>query len=140
MDIYTLWENDSFTISTPKNPHIAYSEGLHVIVSPKQPLPSAWEDPELAGETFKLAAQACKIMEELQLAPWFNIQVNGNWGLLPGGKTSFHVHIFGRNKTDSWGKPLVLPESPGTYENDPMPEEDRQYLATALQEQLQYEA
>src|SRR5688572_3262366 len=111
MDIFTLWANDAYIISTPKNPHIAYREGLHVIVSPKRAAASAWEDPELAGSTFKLAAQACGIMKKLKLAPWFNIQVNGNWGLLPGGTPSFHVHVFGRNKTDSWGKPIILPEA-----------------------------
>jgi diadenosine tetraphosphate (Ap4A) HIT family hydrolase len=91
---------------------------------------------ELTAATFRLASQACQIMEDLKLAPWFNIQANGNWGLPPGGRTSFHVHIFGRKKTSNWGKPVVLPESPGTYQNEPMPENDRLALTNALQSSI----
>jgi len=128
MDSFKLWEDDQFTIGTPKNPQTSYNKGLHVIVSPKQHLANAWQDVDLTGETFKLTANACKIMENLELAPWFNIQANGNWGLLPGNETFFHVHIYGRNKTETWGKPIILPEAPGTYQNDPMPEADRNKL------------
>lgn len=71
-------------------------------------------------------------MEKIQFAPWFNIQANGNWGLLPGNQPFFHVHIYGRNKTLSWGKPIVLPEAPGTYQNAPMPESDRTTLTEAF--------
>jgi|SRR5665213_1233461 len=136
MDIFTLWENDQFIINTPKNPHIPYSEGLHVIVAPKQEVANAWQDLDLATATFKLAATACKIMEDLQSAPWFNIQANGNWGLLPGGEPFFHVHIYGRNKTSTWGKPLILPEAPKTYQNDSMPETDRQKHILEFKKQL----
>ena len=137
MNTFTLWENDTFTVDTPKNPHVPYSEGLHVIVSPKREVPSAWADIALATDAFELSARVCKIMEDLELAPWFNIQANGNWGLLPGNTPFFHVHIYGRNKTAaSWGKPVVLPEAPGTYNNASMPETDRDNLAKALAEQL----
>lgn len=127
-----LWENEEFVISTPKNPHFPYSEGQHVIVAPKRDVANAWEDIELSEAAFKLAAEVCKIMSGLKVAPWFNIQANGNWGLLPGFTPFFHVHIYGRNKTDSWGKPISLPEAPGTYQNDPMPEEDRRTLSDAF--------
>jgi diadenosine tetraphosphate (Ap4A) HIT family hydrolase len=136
MNTFTLWENKTFIIGTPENPHIPYNEGLQITVSPKRRVASAWEDAELAGSTFMLAAKTCKIMENLQLAPWFNIQANGNWGLLPSSTPSFHVHVFGRNKTTNWGKPMVLPELPNTYQNDPMPEADRTKLADALETNL----
>jgi diadenosine tetraphosphate (Ap4A) HIT family hydrolase len=137
MDIFTLWENETFTISTPKNPHIPYDEGLHVIVAPnRQDIAAAWNDPEMGGASFELAAKACKIMEDLGMAPWFNLQANGNWGLLPGAEPHFHIHIYGRNKTDSWGKPVTLPEAPGTYQNDPMPEADRNKIAEAFRNKL----
>lgn len=132
MNVYTLWQNDTFTISTPKNPHLPYSEGPCVIVAPNQEVPSAWEDIDLAAAAFKLAASTCKIMEELKLAPWFNIQANSNWGLLPGATPFFHIYVYGRNKTDSWGKPIILPVAPKTYQNDPMPEPDRARLIDAL--------
>ena len=132
MNIFTLWENDELTISTPKNPHIPYSEGPHVIVSPKHEVANAWEDISLSETTFKVAAEVCKVMEDHHFAPWFNIQANGNWGLLPNAAPFFHVHIYGRNKTSDWGKPVSLPDAPGTYQNDPMPEVDRDTLSSAL--------
>jgi diadenosine tetraphosphate (Ap4A) HIT family hydrolase len=129
---FTLWENKTYIISTPLNPHQPYSEGVHVVVASKADIANAWQDPKLTGEMFKLAAKACKIMEAMGLGPWFNLQANGNWGLLPGGTPFFHIHIYGRNKTLSWGKPLILPEAPKTYQNDPMPETDRTSLSEAL--------
>lgn len=132
MNSYTLWENDDFEISTPKNPHFPYSEGLHIIVSPKREVANAWQDIDLSEVTFKLASMACKTMEDLIMAPWFNIQANGNWGLLAGATPFFHVHVYGRNKTESWGKPIILPEAPGTYQNEPMPESDRIKLSDAF--------
>lgn len=129
---YLLWENDEFEIRTPTNPHIPYSEGLHIVVASKEGIANAWEDPSLSSKAFKLAAKACKIMDELKLTPWFNLQANGNWGLLPDATPFFHIHIYGRNKTANWGKPLVLPEAPKTYKNDPMPEEDRLKLIQAF--------
>lgn len=133
---YLLWEDDEYIVKTPFNPHIPYSEGLQIIVAPKADLENAWIDPVKAGEAFKIAAEVCKVAEKLQLAPWFNIQANGNWGLLPGATPFFHLHIYGRNKTDCWGKPIVLPEAPKTYQNDPMPERDRVALIEALKTQL----
>ena len=133
MNRFMLWENADFEISTPENPHQSYAEGPHLIVFPKRKVVAAWEDPELAAQSFKLASQACKIMKDLGLAPWFNLQANGNWGLLPGKETFLHIHIYGRNKTASWAKPIVLPEAPDTFQNDPMPEADRQKLIEAFQ-------
>lgn len=133
---YILWENDEFEIRTPFNPHIPYSEGAHLIVAAKQAIANAWENPELSSQAFKLAAQACRIMDEMKLSPWFNIQANGNWGLLPGNTPFFHIHIYGRNRTDMWAKPLVLPEAPKTYQNNPMPEVDREKTRIAFQKHL----
>jgi len=135
-DNFILWENDSYSVYTLSNPHIPYFEGPHIYLIPKRVIPNAWADAELAGQTFKLAAKVCAIMEGLKLSPWFNLQANGNWGLLPGKKPYFHIHIYGRNKTDTWAKPIVLPEAPGTFQNEPMPEEDRARLSQALATQL----
>lgn len=136
MNIFTLWENGDFRISTPKNPHIPYKEGLHVIIAPKQIVANAWQDIDLTEATFKLAAATCKVMADSGLAPWFNIQANGNWGLLPGAKTFFHVHVYGRNMTETWGKPILLPEAPQSYQNNPMPESDRLELTAVLETSL----
>ena len=133
---YLLWEDDTFMVKTPFNPHTTYEEGLHVIVAPKADVLSAWEDPELSGEAFKIASKVSKIISDLNLAPWLNLQANGNWGLLPGATPFFHIHIYGRNKTESWGKPITLPELPKTYSNEPMPERDRELLTRAFKEDL----
>ena len=77
-------------------------------------------------------SRASKIIEEVGLAPWVNIQANGNWGLLPNAELFFHIHIYGRNKTDNWAKPISLPQLPGTFENEPMPEADRLALIEAF--------
>ncbi len=132
MNSFILWENTEFTVSTPKNPHVPYAEGLHIVVAPKTDIPNAWADIDLSTISFKLSSQICKILDELEMAPWFNIQSNGNWGLLEGNTPFFHIHIYGRNKTNNWGKPLVLPAAPKTYNNEPMPESDRQKISDAL--------
>lgn len=129
---YLLWENEELIVCTPHNPHLPYDEGPIVIVKPKQDITTAWQDPKLTGRFFELAAIVCQVMEELKMAPWFNLQANGNWGLLSEAKPFFHIYIYGRNKTDRWAKPIVLPDSPKTYKNDSMPENDRQKLSTAL--------
>lgn len=128
-----LWENEEFSIKTPVNPHIPYSEGLHIMLAPKADYENAWQDPSVAGRAFELAARACNILESIGLAPWFNLQANGNWGLLPDAKKFFHIHIYGRNQTEMWGKPIQLPEAPGTYQNDPMPEDDVRKVVEAFQ-------
>lgn len=133
---YLLWENDTFLVKTPFNPHIPYVEGLHVLVAPKADIVTAWEDPELSGDAFKLASKVSKVIADLNLAPWLNLQANGNWGLLPGATPFFHIHIYGRNKTESWGKPITIPELPKTYKNGPMPEGDRELLIDALRDSL----
>lgn len=131
---FLLWKNDDFVIKTPFNPHTPYSEGLHLIVASALTFENAWSNPEVASKAFELSSKACKIMEDLNIAPWFNIQANGNWDLLSNGQRFFHIHIYGRNKTSTWGHPVTLPQLPGTYQNEPMPETDRTILIEAFKQ------
>ena len=133
---FVIWENEAFMIKTPFNPHTPYSEGPHLLVAPKADIITAWEDIEASTAAFHLASKICKVMDEINFAPWFNIQANGNWGLLEGATPFFHIHIYGRNKTDSWGKPIVLRELPKSYQNEPMPESDRNLLIDAFKKSL----
>lgn len=96
---YLLWENEQIQIKTPFNPHVPYSEGPHLIITPKHEIESAWADIDLSTDTFKVASLACRAMASADFAPWFNIQANANWGLLPAATPFFHVHVYGRNKT-----------------------------------------
>lgn len=129
---WTLWFNEKFDIITLTNPHISPEEGLHVIVYPRENIFSAWSNPNLCGESFKIAAKVAQVIEDLKLAPWFNLQANGNWGLLPGNKPRFHVHIYARRKGKTWAMPIQLPPAPGTFNNKPMTEEERRILSEAL--------
>lgn len=133
----TLWSNDKFKVFTPSNPHLTQKEGLHVVVRPKSKINKAWEDPELSAETFKVAAKVCQVMENLKLAPWFNIQANGNWHFLTGKEPNFHVHIYARRKGETWGLPVQLPSKPGTFQHQAMPEEDQEKISEALKEKLE---
>lgn len=133
---FLLWENDIFIVCTPFNPHLPYSEGPIVVVKPKADIRTSWQDPGLTGQAFELSARVCKVMESLSMTPWFNLQANGNWGLLPGATPFFHIYIYGRNKTNSWGRPIILPVAPKTYQNDPMPKSDRSVLIEALKAEL----
>jgi diadenosine tetraphosphate (Ap4A) HIT family hydrolase len=133
---YVLWRNDEFIVKTPFNPHTSYEEGANVIVQPVHEIRSASRDPDLAGRVFTIAAKVARIMEDTEIAPWTNIQSNGNWGLLPDATPFFHVYVYGRNQTKRWGKPIIIPEAPKTYSHDPMPEADRIRLAEAFKHAL----
>ena len=133
---FVLWQNDEFMVKTPFNPHTPYSEGLNLVVAPIEDAASAWEDPELTGRAFALSAKVARVVIDGNFAPWVNLQANANWGLLPGATPFFHIYVYGRNKTARWGKPIILPEAPKTYQHDPMPENDRTRLAVALQNAL----
>lgn len=130
---FLLWENGIFLVCTPFNPHVPYSEGPIVVVKTQQDIQTAWQDPALTGAAFELSARICQVMREYAFAPWFNIQANGNWGLLDNARPFFHIYIYGRNMTDRWAKPIILPDAPHTYSNKPMPEADRITLQRALQ-------
>jgi len=136
-DRWTLWEDARFAVTTTANPHLPPEEGCHILVAPKSPPPHAWADPALTGATFELAARVCQVMERIGIAPWFNLQANGNWGLLPGSTPYLHVHIYARlpdGKT--WTQPVDLPKAPGEFGFSPLDETDRVRLSMALAEAL----
>jgi len=133
---WILYSNKNFVIFTPANPHIPPEEGLHVVVRPKKRVASAWSNPNLCAETFKLATKVCQVMKKLKMAIWFNLQANGNWHFLTGGPPHFHVHIYARRKGKTWGIPVQLPAKPGTFCNKPMTEEERKNLSEALNSYL----
>ena len=133
---WALWSDGEFEVVTPFNPHISSEEGLHVIVVPKAEIDSAWADENLCAETFRVAAKVAQVMEELKLAPWFNLQANGNWGLLPGSTLWFHVHVYARRKGKTWGMPVQIPLAPRTYHNELMTEQERKDLSRALEKHL----
>lgn len=133
---WTLFSNGEFEVFTPFNPHISAEEGLHIIVVPEAEVESALVDENLCAETFRVAAKVAQAMKELKLAPWFNLQANGNWGLLPGSTPWFHVHVYARRKGKTWGMPVQIPLAPGTYHNEPMTEQEREDLSETLKKHL----
>ena len=134
---WTLWEDARFVVETTANPHLPPTEGCHVVVRPKDPPPHAWADPAVTAATFDLAARVCQVMEQLGLADWFNLQANGNWGLLPGATPHLHVHIYGRRRGGAtWGEPIHLPPAPGDFGFAPLDANERARLASVLSEAL----
>lgn len=127
-----LWSNKEFEVFTPTNPHVPLKEGLHIVLLPRVSIASGWVNPELCAKTFKVAAKVCQIMEKLRLAPWFNLQANGNWHFLTGQPPRFHVHIYARRKGKTWGMPVQLPLSPEIFRNKPMTEKERKALSKSL--------
>jgi diadenosine tetraphosphate (Ap4A) HIT family hydrolase len=136
-DFWILGENKNFIIKTPKNPHISPREGCHIVIYTKDKMEKSWDDPKLAGKAFELAAKISKVLVEEKIADWVNIQNNQNWDLLPGDKLEFHINIYGRRKSGkTWGQPVELPKSPGTFKNEPMSQKEREILARRLKEIL----
>jgi diadenosine tetraphosphate (Ap4A) HIT family hydrolase len=136
-DAWTLWENEQFSVWTTANPHLPPEEGFHVLVGPKAPPAHAWEDPALTGAAFELTARVCQVMERLKMAPWFNLQANGNWGLFPGTTPHFHIHIYARRPGGAtWTQPVQLPKAPDQFGFAPLTESERSKLAAALTESL----
>ena len=134
---WTLWEDERFVVWTTANPHLPPEEGCHVLVAPKDPPPHAWADPSVTAATFELTARVCQVLERLGIAPWFNLQANGNWGLLPGGKPHLHVHIYARRPGGkTWAQPVDLPKAPGAFGFAPLDAATRDRLAAALRETL----
>ncbi len=90
---------------------------------------------EFAGLHIKKARPL--IVEKLKIVEWANLQYNGNWGLLPGNTTVFHIQIYGRKKTGkTWAQPVQLPNAPGTYKNKPLTEDERKLLSDAFKKYL----
>lgn len=117
-----LWQNNDFIVTAPRHPHISLLEGRHLGVFTKKSLKSAWHDCRLAAKAFALASKVAGIIIGLDLVQWANIQFNGNWGLLPGQRTNFHLHIYGRKKASPhWATPVPLPKLPKTFNFPPTP-------------------
>jgi len=136
-DEFALWKNEKFIVTTLRNPHIPKSEGCHLVIRPLRELKRAWDDSKLCGEAFELASRISKVLIDEKIVDWTNLQNNQNWGLLPGGKLFFHVHIYGRKKSGkTWGQPVEIPKNPGTFKNEPMAERDIQKLITKFKEVL----
>ncbi len=135
---FELWSNGEFSITTSSNPHIPKEEGIHLRIFAKREVANGWEDPELCGKAFTLAAKVAGIIvERLKIVQWANLQYNGNWGLLPGYTPVFHIHIYGRKKTGkTWAQPVILPKAPGTYKHEPLTEKERSLLSDAFKKYL----
>lgn len=133
---WILWSDKKFEIFTLANPHLSLKKGIHVVIRPKKRIASAWLNPKLCAESFMIAAKVSRIMKKLRIAPWFNLQANGNWHFLTGKRPYFHVHIYARRKGKTWGMPVQLPLKPGMFNNKPMPEKERNKLARVLKSSL----
>lgn len=136
-DRWTLWQDERFEVWTTANPHLPPEEGFHLLVAPKEPPAHAWADPDLTAAAFGLTARVCQVLERLKMAPWFNLQANGNWGLFPGTTPHFHIHIYARRPSgQTWTQPVQLPKAPGNFGFAPLTEDERATVRAALAEAL----
>ena len=136
-EVWTLWEDARFGVTTSSNPHLPPEEGCHLVVWPKDPPPHAWADPAVTAAIFELSARVSQVLDQLGLVDWVNLQANGNWALLNGTAPHLHVHIYGRRKGGkTWAHPVVLPPSPGAFGFAPLSEDDRARISTALADAL----
>lgn len=87
-----IWENGEMSLESAYNPAIPRTEGFHLVLLQRKKVPSPWVDPELYGRMSVVAAKACKIMEEIGMADWFNIPLR--WKYRCRKRHSGYAHSY----------------------------------------------
>lgn len=114
-----IWSDENFEIRLPNRPHVDRDDGGHLVVYPKRDVSFRSELPVQEAQALAVLLQA---LEEAYLFAmrargldmvWLNIQDNGNWSLLTDKPRHFHVHLYGRCRTEHGqtpGQALVFPD------------------------------
>lgn len=114
-----IWSDENFEIRLPNRPHVDRDDGGHLVVYPKRDVSFRRELPVQEAQALAVLLQA---LEEAYLFAmrargldmvWLNIQDNGNWSLLTDKPRHFHVHLYGRCRTEHGqtpGQALVFPD------------------------------
>ena len=107
-----VFESGYFEITAPERPHVARSDGGHLIINPKVPVEDrTLLSREQAIELVKLTMVAGEAMKTVLTRRGIDIgrinyQDNGNW------RHELHVHLYGRArnaKLQPYGTFLQLP-------------------------------
>ena len=142
-----VWINKHFEIRLPNRPHVDREDGGHLVVYPKRDVSFRSELPVQETQALAVLLQA---LEEAYISAmrargldmvWLNIQDNGNWSLLFDRPRHFHVHLYGRCRTEhgqTSGQALVFPgpESSIYDENQPLNQGDLEAIVTRLESNL----
>lgn len=107
-----IFTAEHFDITTPEKPHVSRSDGGHLIINPKSPVPDRTglaRDPAI--ELMKLTMVAGEAMKTVLGRSGIDIgrinyQDNGNW------RHELHVHLYGRARGATiqlFGHPLAFP-------------------------------
>ena len=114
-----IWSDENFEIRLPNRPHVDRDDGGHLVLYPKRDVSFRSELPVQEAQALAVLLQA---LEEAYLFAmrargldmvWLNIQDNGNWSLLTDKPRHFHVHLYGRCRTEHGqtpGQALVFPD------------------------------
>lgn len=131
-----------------RRPHVDRDDGGHLVVYPKRDVSFRSELPVQEAQALAVLLQA---LEEAYISAmrargldmvWLNIQDNGNWSLLADKPRHFHVHLYGRCRTEHGqtpGQALVFPDPHSTVydENKQLDEGDLAAILDRLESNIQ---
>jgi len=113
-----VFEARHFTLVVPERPHVARSDGGHLIINPKVTIEDRTQlAREQAIELMKLTMVAGEAMKTVLTARGItigriNYQDNGNW------RHELHVHLYGRALEavlQPWGHALAFPPTAAEF-------------------------
>jgi diadenosine tetraphosphate (Ap4A) HIT family hydrolase len=116
-----VFEAAHFRIDVPERPHVARSDGGHIIIHPKRPVEDRTQLTRAeAIELVKLTMVAGEAMKTVLTARGvdigrINYQDNGNW------RSELHVHLYGRArsaKLQPYGHALAFPPTREAFLRD----------------------
>lgn len=143
-----VWSDKHFEIRLPMRPHVDRDDGGHLVVYPKRDVGFRSELPVEEAQALAVLLQALENAYILAMRSrgldmvWLNIQDNGNWSLLADKPRHFHVHLYGRCRTEvgqTPGQALVFPDPHSTVydENRQLDEEDIAAIVDRLEANIQ---
>lgn len=139
-----IFASEHFDITTPEQPHVARSDGGHLIIHPKLPVEDRTRlTREQAIELMKLTMVAGEAMKNVLTQHGIDIgrinyQDNGNW------RHELHVHLYGRARgarLQPYGHALAFPPTREAFLSEmgslePLAKEDVVALKAAISDLL----
>ena len=138
-----IYETDHFIVDSQSQPHVARSDGGHLIIFPKVPIDNRWEfNANRAKALMRISMMVGEAMirglnERGVPVERLNFQDNGNWAIGSEKGPKFHLHVYGRAKNSvnqTHGEALSFPaQSTRFYEDlEPLDSEDQDLIRSLL--------
>jgi len=135
-----VFEARHFILVVPERPHVARSDGGHLVIHPKVAVEDRTQlTREQAIELVKLTMVAGEAMKTVLTARGIdlgriNYQDNGNW------RPELHVHLYGRARSavlQPWGHALAFPPTAAAFREqmgnlEPLSAEDAADLSAEI--------